>query len=1103
MDEATRAQVAAADPRRSTWVSANAGSGKTRVLTNRVARLLLDGVKPDAILCLTYTKAAAAEMQTRLFDQLGAWAMHDNETLRAELQEMGAAAELSTERLAVARRLFAEALETPGGLKIQTIHAFCASLLRRFPVEAGLSPAFREIDDRSREMLRATVLDRVAQEQPELFEPLAFEMGGSDPAALIQEIMENRAAFDAPELDEQAVRRVLGLPMDESPEQVLSAFFDTDAMELMTTLATVLDPTAGASDKKLKDACASALTTTGLAQFEAIRAVLLTKDNAKRNKLVVAQTRKAHASLCARLEAWADHAEHIQDKLLAYDSLHKTRRLYRFARAIIDTYEQEKSARGYVDFDDLILRARHLLLQSDQAAWVLYKLDGGISHILVDEAQDTAPPQWDVISALMEEAFSGADAGRAPRTVFAVGDPKQSIYSFQGAAPVAFGQMREHFRARLAALPGTNLQEQPLAYSFRSAPEILRTVDAVMAVEGRAGLEESDLVQHQAFKTALPGMVELHPYVPAPPKPDPLPWYAPVDAPSATSPELVIAEQVAERIEALLATGQVPDKTGGWRKVTPADILVLVRRRKTFFHALLGHLKQRKVPVSGADRLTLTSSLAVRDVLALLRVVVLPTDDLSLAAVLRSPLADLSEERLFALAHGRRGYLIEAVRTAEDTATINAHIEALRVQADFARPYEMIDTILTTQGGRAKLTARLGAAAEDALDALLSEALVYEQTQAPTLPGFLYWLSGSDAPLKRDMAGVASEVRVMTVHGAKGLEAPIVILPETGPYQRDDRDERAVVVMHGIPLWKRGDKTRQPAGLRMEIEAQKDRVMQESERLLYVAMTRAENHLIVYGGGADGEEKRAHSWYGKIATALEGLSVPGRDSVMRLQSPLWDASAKISADTDMQGTVSEVVLPDWSHDPAAPTTRYQRPLSPSGLSEGLAHSLRGENVDGSEKALLRGSAVHLRLEHPDIDIAGHFPELSWAEKEAAISEADAVRGAHPGLFDGKALHEVPFAIDLAGSRMTGRIDLLRVSEARVWAIDFKSNRVVPETAEEIPEGVLIQLSAYHAALSQMFPQHDVEVAILWTASTVLMPIPHEMLRSADQLISAS
>ncbi|WP_096784341.1 double-strand break repair helicase AddA [Rhodobacter sp. CZR27] len=1095
-DDATERQVQAADPRASTWLSANAGSGKTRVLTDRVARLLLDGVEPQRILCLTYTKAAASEMQNRLFRRLGEWAMLEDAPLRTALHALGLEM-VEHETLAQARRLFARAIETPGGLRIQTIHSFCATLLRRFPLEAGVSPQFTELDDRAARLLREEMVEEMADRlAPGLIAGLARAYTGEDFASLTEEVARNRGGL-LPPLEEDACRALYGLPAGMAADALIAQVFLGGEAEWMPAVIAALEagsPNDRKCAPKLRALSFAAPTLATLADMEGI---LLTGASAKEpytakiGSFPTKETRNALGPLLDRLEDLMRRVESARPLRCCLIAAERARLLHAFAGTFLPLYEARKAARGWLDFDDLIGRAKALLTDPSVAQWVLFRLDGGIDHILVDEAQDTSPDQWKVIELLAQEFTAGRGAREVQRTIFVVGDKKQSIYSFQGADVAAFDRMKAEFGRKLSEAQ-RRLEQLDLLHSFRSSSTILRLVDLTFDERRRQDLGGE--VRHIAFKSAMPGRAELWPLVPAGKDPEPEHWFDPVDLVSDEHHAARLARQVADRIRRMIDAGVQIPQDSGFRTVTAGDFLILVQRRSDIFCEIIRACKEARLPIAGADRLKLGAELAVRDLSALLAFLATPEDDLSLAAVLRSPLFGWSEAQLFDLAHGRDGYLWRRLydREADHPETV-ATLRDLRDQADFLRPFDLIERALTRHDGRRRLLARLGEEAEDGIDELLSQALAYERTDVPSLTGFLTWLTTDEVEVKRQMEGAGGRIRVMTVHGAKGLEAPIVILPDTADRSPRERDE-IFTLPGGVPVWKTA-AAESPPQIVAAREARRARDAAENLRLLYVAMTRAQCWLIV---AAAGKLDSGGAWHDLVRQGMEAAgSERLPDGGMRLVEGAWPEPVPASAAAE----APPPVLPAWAGCPAPDPVRAAKLLSPSDL--GGAKALSGEALP-AELAKARGTALHLLLEHLPQHEATAWDEVARgllpdpADVAKLLAEARAVLSA-PHLAEvmaAEALLEVPVTAEVLGQRLFGTIDRLIVAEDRVLAIDYKSNVMVPDRPEEVPEGILRQMGAYAEALAQIYPGRHIETAILWTRTAQLMPLPVDIVRSA-------
>ncbi len=1107
-DDATRAQIEAAHPGRSTWLAANAGSGKTRVLTDRVARLLLHGVLPQNILCLTYTKAAASEMQNRLFARLGEWAMLDDDALRTRLAELGEDISGEGPRLDHARTLFARAIETPGGLRIQTIHAFCAALLRRFPLEAGISPLFRELEEQETRALQMQVLDEMAEgPHRELVVQLGELPGiGADLPNLLSEISGKRAAFaDLP--PEAEIWRAFGASAQITRADIAQSCFAPGDEELIRSWIPVLQ-SGGTNDCKAADKLAKiAGRDLNEDMILPLADVLLTKSGkapftAKIGSLPSKGLRKAHPELTARLNDLMQRIERARGELVARISAEQTVILHRFASQFLAAYTARKQQLGVLDFDDLIEGALRLLEDESQADWIRFRLDGGMDHILIDEAQDTSPRQWRLIDLLAQDlgAGEGARPG-ASRSIFVVGDFKQSIFSFQGAAPEAFREMSEKFRARLVAI-GEDLQSRALRHSFRSAPAVLEFVDTVFAGNLEHSLGEPPA--HLAFHEGFPGRVDLWPAVPEAEKPQKRPWHEPLDSTTPDDPKIQLAHMIAQQIAHMVRSGTIPAKNGPdgaeFRKIRPGDFLILVQRRELLFNEIIRACMAHGLPVAGADQLDLGEQLAVQDLVALLSFLALPQDDLSLAAALRSPLFGLSEEALYSVCHDRPdASLWESLKLRrDDHPQLVDDLEALLNATDFLTPFGLLERVLTRLGGRRRMLARLGAEAEDGIDSLLGLALQYERQAPATLSGFLGWLNIDDIKVKRQLADAGDRIRVMTVHGAKGLESPIVILPEMSE-RKAPKGSHVVDGPERLPLFKAPKNMATPLQDMAQDQA-RSREMAERNRLFYVAMTRAESWLILCAAGnvKDGGE----NWHAKARAAMDRLpatkiETPAGEG-QRFQLGRWQEASQGGQGTEAPG--SGPALPAWAQGRPAPPA----PPPPTWTASQMEgpKSMPEEGLDPQMAAAARahGTAVHLLLEHLPAfpaemheemaaQLLGESPQTGHALKEVQMVLSRPDLG---WIFASEGLSEVDLAARQGGRVLRGTVDRLIVSQEKVIVIDFKTNRIVPACPEETPLGILRQMGVYCSAIAQIYPGRDVDLRILWTAGPTLMRLPRQL-----------
>ncbi len=1139
-------QRRAADPAASVWVAASAGTGKTQVLTERILALLLEGVAPERILALTFTKAAAAEMSKRIAERLGPWATAADADLEKDLALLlGRPVDAAEKNRA--RGLFARVLDAPGGMPIQTIHAFCQSLLRRFPLEAGIAPHFALMDERDAEEMLAQAREEVlarAQNDGDgalgaALAEVTRHVGEEDFAELMTELARARARLgrmfgrfgSGAESCAQAIaalRGTLGLGTDETPESVIAdacanhAFDDATLRRAAAALINAKD-----SDKTRGEGIISWLSQPQdkrVATFDSYSDVFLTfskEPPSIRKQLATKEAQKHDPTVVDVLKEEAERLKKAVFRRRAAATAAATGALLVLARALLDSYAARKRARALLDYDDLIHAAERLLAIEGNASWVLYKLDGGIDHILIDEAQDTNPEQWRVIAALAAEFFVGRGRhealGLAPRTVFAVGDVKQSIFGFQGADPGAFLDMREAFAAKTRAAERP-FRKVDLTVSFRSVAAVLAAVDAVFAdPAASSGVNLDDApIRHAAFRAGFGGLVELWP--PVEPKPtDDLPaWKPPVERTRGDSPETRLARLVARRIARMVRDREMLPARG--RPIRPGDVMVLVRRRTAFVDALVRALKELDIAVAGADRLVLTEHLAVMDLVALGRFALLPEDDLTLACLLKSPLVGLSEDDLFLLAHRREGSLWRTLtaRAAEKPAFARARDElaGYLARADFMPPFEFYADALGRGRGREKLLARLGPDADDPLTVFLDLALAFERAHPPSLEGFLHWLERGAVEVKRDLEhGPADAVRVMTVHGAKGLQAPVVFLPDTLQTPRQGSKffwPRADAADGGeLFLWP-------PRRAFAEEVAEAERARaaaldgNEFRRLLYVAMTRAEDRLYVCGWRGRKAPPEGN-WYDLIREGLQGVAKEADDpflraagetagaSVLRLETP-QTVEAKREEEAEVRPGAREP-LPDWARETAPPEPSPSKPLAPSrpaGEEPGASSPL---GADGGAR-FRRGTLLHRLLQHlPNVeagrrrDAARRWLERTAADRDTAAREqlaAEAlgvmIEPAFAPLFGPESRAEVPVVGVVGDTAVAGQVDRLVVLTDSVLVLDFKTHRRPPANESQVPEIYLRQMALYRALLAGAFPGRAVRCALLWTEEPRIMEL---------------
>ncbi|MDM9624515.1 double-strand break repair helicase AddA [Rhizobium sp. S152] len=1137
-------QSIASDPQRSAWVSANAGSGKTHVLTQRVIRLLLSGARPSAILCLTYTKAAASEMSNRVFERLAEWAVLSDGELSERIRQIEGKIPDAL-KLAEARRLFAKALETPGGLKIQTIHAFCEALLHQFPLEANVAGHFSVLDDRAATTLladaRRSLLTATTPEQdPALADAFSYVLNLGDESGLetlLGDIIANRNAIRKFALvAEQSggidgtLRERLELTEDDSELSIAQACWPLPGLS-GTALQLYLDLTDQKGGAKAQD-IALALRMA-MREADPVRripllekAFLTAKGEPKSDSQFFVKAMLASApDLPDAIAAARAHVMYCRDRLKIVRMFDATRAALILADRLNRDYEELKKQRSQLDFEDLITRTAELLNKSDVGPWIHYKLDQGIDHILVDEAQDTSPIQWSVIQSLAGDFFSGESARNVVRTLFAVGDEKQSIYSFQGARPERFSEESQRTRHRVSQ-SGLAFSTVRLPLSFRSTSDVLAAVDHVFSpAENARGLSAADEpVVHRSNRIGHPGAVDLWDMVAPETAIKEEDWTAPFDATPESAPAAILAKRIAHTIGSLVGKETIIEK-GKERLIEAGDILVLVRKRDAFVNALTRALKRRdNIPVAGADRLRLTSHIAVQDLVALGRFLLLPEDDLSLAALLKSPILDLTEDDIFSIAalrgDGESVWTHMRKFAADGDERLGAAVARLTLFLEEQKTLSVHDfyaRLLGKHGGRRRFLARLGTEVSDILDEFLTFTLDHETSGLPGLQSFISTLELEAPEVKRELDKGRNEVRIMTVHASKGLEAPIVFLVDGGskafththmPKLRlieQNKDEPAMPVW--VPVSDLGNSLTQADAARIQVLTE-----EEYRRLLYVAMTRAADRLVVCG--YRGVRLNTDTWHAMISAVMSdnhphvtvaSFSAPDGDwQGIKWRVPRVDKRFE-PADRTEQATIKDALPIDLSR-PLPAQTQLPRPLSPSGAGtvideqadDLLVASPLFSDKEKSDRSLQKGRLLHRMMQMlPEIapderaDAARRYTERAarfWPEAERRTLIDSVMKLLNESgldeIFAAHAQAEVSImgTLSLNGRdyAVSGRVDRLAVLDDRVVILDYKTNRVPPTSASGIPFAHVAQLAIYRHILAALYPDKRIDCMLVYT-----------------------
>jgi ATP-dependent helicase/nuclease subunit A len=1146
--EVRRRQTDVSNPAVSAWVAANAGSGKTHVLAQRVINLLLEGVEPEKILCITFTKAAAANMAKQVFDRLGAWiGLAD-----AKLDEVigtDPAAPADPRRRTRARRLFARALETPGGLKVQTIHAFCTQLLHRFPFEANVAARFAVLDETTQthlleQLTLAVLLDGAGNPGSALGGALEAAMTAAADqtfrdvvrGAIAQRDAIARWVGEAGDLDAAivALSRSLGVEPNLTRPKVEDEIVNGPILPAPEWPAVAaICRASSAQDQKQCERLTLAGRVGGSERVEAYLKVFFDSKCLPRANLLTQPLVKLHPALARRLldeQARVLTLHELRNAVICRD---RSAALVTVAFEVLKRFGREKARRGLVDYDDLIDKTLELLRNVD-ATWVHYKLDLGINHLLIDEAQDTSSKQWEIVQRLIAEFTAGAGARGVKRTIFAVGDEKQSIYSFQNAAPREFAAIgrtfaRAHADAELPFIFGR------LEHSFRSGESVLAAVDIVFRPMFQSVTSDKDgFPAHIALPDAPPSMVEIWEPMKPDERKDMEGWQAPFDRVSETSPRVKLARRIARSVRKLIDNGE--PVTTARRPTRYGDVLILVRQRGELFEAIIRALKQEHVDVAGADRLVLTEHIAVMDLMVLADALLLPEDDLALATVLRSPLFGFEETDLYDVAWDRGALSLRAAlarKSGEKFAAAAARLDALALEARRETPFAFYAKILGAGDGRRRFLARLGAEANDALDEFLNLAFAYERRETPSLQGFVAWLREARAEVKRDMEIARDEVRVMTVHGAKGLEAPIVILADTMTPPAGPRAPQLLKLADGPMIWA-GRKADDVAAVAAARRATLDEATHEYRRLLYVAMTRAADRLIVCG--ADGRQRRpAGCWYDLVREPLVPFLVEedGEDGkVLRYRKQPSAPAKPQPPKIEKQKPPQPAPPPSWLRRQAPAETPRAAPLLPSAAFDEEIGNVapRAGSAADRQRALLRGRIVHRLMQSlPDVPpkhreaageryLAGAAKALSATERSEILRQVLAILDDHSfaEIFAAGSRAEVPIVgrVTRGGAaplRVAGQVDRLTVSNDAALIADYKTDSAAPRRLDEVAPAYVTQLALYRAVLAGIYPEKTVRAALVFTAGPHLMEVPAlamdaalaEVLRRGSRSVEAA
>ncbi len=1141
-------QQHASNPLSSVWVSANAGTGKTKVLVDRLLRLLLPrqtetgeikpGTDATKILCLTFTKAAASEMKNRVNKTLSSWAVMDDEKLSKTILNLTGKTPNNRMRNA-ARKLFAQIIDTPGGMKIMTIHSFCQSVLSRFPLESGLMPNFKIADERQIDaLMNQTIETLIIKPQAHIETEISYfltQLNETHFKNTLKNLMHKRKRIEHLIATHGNIDHVISHLYKKyhlSPEITFEALLETHRPET-DRLKFAAEVLLG-STKKTDQARGQIIINWLMKKdpsFDNYKQAFLTSAGQIRAKIITKDLSEKYPDIVITLNQEAENIFQLETTKNLLNTLHTTASMLKIGHAIIKNYSALKKKKSLLDYNDQIDLTAQLLSKKNAPQWILYKLDNGIDHILVDEAQDTSPEQWQIIQKLTEEFFHGIGSRESDviRTIFAVGDEKQSIYSFQDADPELFIKMAQYFAEQVHQAK-QNFQKISMDINFRSSPVILNSVDAVFKnpeMQQNVSLKKQN-IEHIAYHHDRPGVVELWPIYTLESNEIADIFQLPITQIPHSNPMILLCEKIADTIDNWLSSKRFLHSYG--RPVEAGDIMILLQSRRPMMDPLIKALKDKNIPVAGTDRMILTEQLIVQDILIAIKFCLLQADDLTLAILLKSPLINMSEDQLFDLAHqrGEKSLWQTLLDRKEKWNDIIDYLRTLIQVSKNSSPFDFISHILIQpcpngqKTGRKSFFSRLGLEVKDTLDELLNVAQGFEKSHLPSLQGFLQWINKSDIAIKRELSANNNQVRIMTVHGSKGLQAPIVFIPDAMRTNSSGNKNLSFYWPQSIEkpfFWSSGEDIKNPAVDKIK---QENKIAEYNEycRLLYVAMTRAEDELYVAGWTKKKSKNISDKpWYHLIQNAWQGQDqteiIPFDKDMQGLRIE-FTGSKKNKEHKTQANTIPIINAANypWLYTKAPAEPKRNKPLSPS------KPDIKEPSVQSpSERKLIgpywRGSLIHKILqvlpESPQekwANILRNFLnqphlKLSIAKQEEIFDEIFNVlndqRFQH--LFCDSARSEVPIVGEIKiGTKyvaISGQIDRLLVQENDIWIVDYKTNRPPPQSIENVKESYLYQMACYYGLLKKLYPKHKVHNILLWTHIPLWMELPNQIL---DQIL---
>ncbi len=1101
----------ASNPLHNVWISASAGSGKTKLLTDRVLRLLISGVEPAKILCLTYTKAAAAEMMYRITGELSKWIVFDHSTLKNELAFLTGTIP-DDKVIALARTILIRMLDSKNSIKVQTIHSYCQAVVNKFPIEAGISLQAEILDEQQKQLLLTQTTHHILSDHDSNeydvvnLRPILNNIHELSFLTLVENALQYKKKLGSiiqanSDISEHIFNR-LKIDRHLSHEKLFKEFvinFDK-VFELYKNDINAVLLEQDIDFLYLLIAFASANIDAKQKLYSKLYDAFYTTTHTARKSLIGSKFIKHYNLVNFLVELRLVMGQYVETSN-SYKIAQYTASFVYLVRLVEKYYTSLKQNNAQLDYDDLINITLELFGSNQLLPWIMFKLDAQVEHVLIDESQDISLEQWQIITTLTDNFFYDLGKNDLPRTIFIVGDQKQSIFSFQGADPKLFNQVKnqyQHFINECAS----KLHLIELIKSYRSGEAILRVVDATFNYlnQNDSGAFIDVKSKHIPHKTHINSKVEL--WMPvlgkqAKPKKD-FSWDIRTERKEIYDSAKILAKVIANEVQNYLANNQT---------LKPGDIMILIRKRDRFAEHLVRALKDNDIAVNGLDRIKLNDNIVIKDLLALANFILLPHDDYNLAVLLKSPIITLEEEQLFTLSQRINDSLWDRLRflSADDQKLLLVYDflnyflkeEALQHCVPI---YSLYTCLLDIKGVRKNFISRFGLQINEIIDEFLNVCLQFESQNGSSLQRFVSWFVSSNIEIKREINNRINDIRIMTVHAAKGLQAKMVILADSLSLPRVSKHVIWSEELD-LPLYNGGTKNNN-AIYRKTLQQVEMQGMQEYYRLLYVAMTRAEERLVVCGWSSDSSVHKK-SWYNTVRFAMEKIGYSmvcknlGGYSVVTDGNSVSDAY--FYSDSTNKVIVEKIVdsyapeknafeeskvvydLPDFIwQKPKITTDNY---CSPSTL---IAHKVAYSPLDKVVNVHL-GLLIHKILEismknKKTISVAQLIKKyaqeyhLKISDKiisnmETLIGELKASLSANVRMLPGASI-----ACKVNSLSVHSVIDLLIVTDNEVKIIDYKAVSFVDITL--IPQQYIAQLATYKNLLSRLYIDKKIKCYIV-------------------------